>query len=175
MSVLRTGGSSHFIRETATILLEKLRSALPGNIPSDFSLENNDGVVAGLKNFRGKYLLISFARSDNEESLMEFGILNKFYKTYMKDLEVITILTDRDYQSALHKMEKNGFKWICLNGSSIDLLEYQYDIRMYPTFLILDRQSRIIADPAPVPSEKLETLISKIIEEEKRGSDLKNR
>jgi hypothetical protein len=106
---------------------------------------------------------------------MEFGIMNKWYKEFLNDLEIVTILMDRDYKSGLKRMEDNGFKWEFLNGSSSDFLEYQYDIRMYPTFLVLDRESRTISDPAPYPSENLESLIRKTMQVEKSSSGTKNR
>lgn len=175
ISSLESDGSSHFIKEIASILLEKLQSALPGSIPADFSLLNREGRQVSLKDFRGRYLIMSFTRSDNPTTAMEFGIMNTWYKKYLNDLEIVTILTDRDFKYALNRMESNGFKWILLNGSSSGFLEYQYNIRTYPTFLFLDRESRIISDPAPFPSENLEPLIRKIIQEEKSRSDSKNR
>jgi peroxiredoxin len=175
ISDLSSDGSSHFIQETASVLLEKLLSALPGSVPPDFSLLNSVGRHVSLTDFRGKYLIMSFTRSDNPTAIMEFGILNRWYKEFMNDLEIVTILTDRDYKSAVDKMESNSFKWMFLDGSSSDILEYQYDIKMYPTFLILDRESRIIKDPAPFPSENLGPLIRKILLEEKNRSDTKNR
>jgi len=175
LSALMSDGSSLFIKEIASILLERLQVTLPGNVPPDFSLLNSEGRKISLKDFKGKYLIMTFTRSDNPEAVLEFGILNIWYKKYVNDLEIVTILTDRDYKSALNKMESNGFKWSFLNGSSSDFLEYQYDIRMYPSFLVLDRESRIITDPAPFPSENLESLIRKIIQEEKSRSGSQNR
>jgi hypothetical protein len=175
ISALSSGGSSLYIKELASVLVEKLQSELPGSVPADFSLLNSEDRQVSLKDFKGKYLIMSFTRSDNRTAVMEFGVLNKWFKEYQNDLEIVTILTDRDYKSGLNKMEGNGFKWVFLNGSSSDFLEYQYDIRMYPTFLVLDRESRIISDPAPYPSENLESLIRKTMQMEKSGSDTKNR
>lgn len=173
-SALKSEGASPFIKGIASTLLEKIKSGLPGSVLPDFSLDNSSGGKVSLKDFIGKYLIISFARSDNTATLMEFGLLKMWYKKYLNDLNIVTILMDNDYRSALKRMEKNAFSWYFLDGSSSDFLEYRYDIRMYPTFLLLDRESRIIADPALFPSENLESLIRKIIEEEKDRSDSKN-
>ena len=175
VSSLGSDGTSPFIKDIATILLAKLQSALPGSIPYDFSLSDREGKQVSLNDFRGKYLIISFARSDNPTAGMEFGILNTWYRKYFNDLDVVTILTDKDFKAALNKMGNNGIRWTLLDGSFSEILEYQYDIRTYPTFIFLDRESRIVSDPAPMPSENLEPLISKTIEEEKRRSDSKNR
>jgi len=174
ISSLKSDGFSPFIKEIASQLLEKIVSTLPGTIPPDFSLLNDNGRKVSLKDFKGRYLIMSFTRSDNPATVMEFGLLNMWYKKYQADLEVITILTDHDYKSAMKKMENNGFKWTFLDGSSSDFLEYQYDIKMYPTFLVLDRENRIIADPASFPSEYLESWIRKLIREEKERSDPKD-
>jgi hypothetical protein len=175
ISDIRSDGSSFFIKKVASIILEKLQSGLPGKIPPDFSLLNSEGRQVSLKDFGGKYLIISFTRADNPATAIEFSIMNLWYKKYMNDMEIVTILTDKDFEYALSEMKSNDFQWIFLNGSSSEFLEYQYDVRMYPTFLVLDRENRIVADPAPFPSENLEPLIRKIIQEDKNRSDSKNR
>ena len=45
-------------------MLEKINLS-PGNFPPDFALSNSDGKLMSLKDFKGKYLLLGFVRSDN--------------------------------------------------------------------------------------------------------------
>ena len=80
---------------------------------------------------------------------MEFGIINMWHKKYMNDLQIVTILTDKDFKSALNKMKNNGLTGSFSMVLPADHLEYLYDIKMYPSFLLLDREGKIIARSVP--------------------------
>jgi hypothetical protein len=175
VSEVKSQGESGFIRNIASAMLDKINSSFPGNIPSDISLQNNNGKLMSLKDFRGKYLLLGFARSDNMASITELGIINMWLNKYVRDFQTVTILTDKDFKSAAESVKKHGFNWIFLDGSKSDNLEYTYDLKMYPSFLLLDRDGRIIADPCPYPSEDLELTIRKIIQADTTSSGSKNR
>lgn len=163
MMALKEEGSSAFIRETASGMIEQIPAMLPGRIPPDFSLPGTGGKVFSLKDFKGKYLVLNFARSDNLSVMEEFSILKMWQNKYPNELTIVTILGDRDYRSALSKMKKYGFGWDFLDGSDAGILEYQYNIKMYPSFILLDTEGKIVANPAPYPSENLEWLVAKKI------------
>jgi uncharacterized protein YeeX (DUF496 family) len=175
ISLMRSAGETDFIKNTASTLIDKINSFLPGNFPPGFSLLNISGRPMSLKDFRGKYLLLGFARSDNSTSLMELGIINMWYKKYVDNVQVVIILTDKDFKTASRMLGNRGFNWLFLNGSNQELLEFNYDIQMYPSFLLLDREGKIIADPCPYPSEDLELTINKIVREDSARSGSENR
>jgi hypothetical protein len=163
ISVMKSQASSAFMQDVASEVLEKMNSSLPGSIPTDFSLLNSEGKQMSLKDFRGKYLLLCFARSDNQASVMEMGIINMWQKKYVNDLTVVTILADKDFKTSSAILKNRGFNWTFLDGSKKEMIEYIYEIKMYPSFILLDREGKIIADPSPYPSENLEAAISKIV------------
>jgi peroxiredoxin len=175
ISLMKSQGETLFIKDVASILLGKINSTLHGNLFAGFSLLNSDGKLISLPDFRGKYLLLGFARSDSPVSQSELGIINMWYKKYIKDLQVVTILTDKQFKTASELMIKRGFNWICLDGSDKDNIEFKYDLKMYPTFILLDREGKIIASPSSYPSEDLEFVINKIIQAEQAGSATENR
>jgi hypothetical protein len=72
-------------------------------------------------------------------------------------------------------MKNSGFNWVFLDGSQADSLEYLYDIKMYPVFIFLDREGKIIASPAPFPSENLELMVSKLLQKDVNRSGPENR
>jgi hypothetical protein len=163
------------MKELATIVLTGMLSSLPGNTPPEFSLSDSDGKMITLKDFRGSYVILYFAKSDDRSSLMESGVLNMWQKKYINDLQVITVLTDKDFKAAITKMKNSGFNWVFLDGSQADSLEYLYDIKMYPVFIFLDREGKIIASPAPFPSENLELMVSKLLQKDVNRSGPENR
>jgi len=54
-------------------------------------------------------------------------------------------------------------------------LEFKYDLKMYPSFLLLDREGKMIANPCPYPSEDLEGTINKILLSDPIRSGSENR
>jgi hypothetical protein len=163
ISLVRSQGESGFVKNIASVILDKINSALAGNFLPDFFLSDNAGKFISIKDFRGKYVLLGFARSDNPPSMMELGIINMWQKKYLKDIQVVTVLADNNFISGSAKMKNSGFNWIFLDGSDRDNLEFIYDIKMYPSFIMLDREGKIIADPCSYPSEELELKISKML------------
>ena len=106
---------------------------------------------------------------------MELGIINMWRNRYINDVQIATVLTDKDFKSALTKFKNLGFNWILLDGSKRDNLEFNYDLKMYPSFLFLDREGKIIANPCPYPSENLELTINKILLADQSRSGTENR
>ena len=163
LSLMRSQSETDSIRNTASIQLEKINSTLTGNSLPDFSLADSDGKMKTLKDFKGRFLLLSFARSDDPPSLTELSVVSMWQNKYAKDLQIVTVLSDDNFISGTAGMRKNGFNWTFLNGSDRDNLEYTYDIKIYPTFILLDRDNRIISDPCVYPSEELEIKLTSII------------
>jgi hypothetical protein len=175
ISLMKSQGESGFIRNTASAILSGINSALPGNWPPGLTLEDTNGKMISLKDLLGKYVILSFARADNMASITELGIINMWQKKYSKDLNVVTVLTDNNFKTASELLRKRGFNWLLLDGSERDNIEFSYNLKMYPSFLLLDREGKIVADPCPFPSEDLELTINKIINAEKSGSRPENR
>lgn len=162
ISSIGSEGSSKFLRELAITIMERLSVLSVSTSPPDLNLSDMGGKQYDLNDFSGKYLLISFARSDNSFSIAEYGILNTWLGKYKEKLQMVTILRDSDFKKAVSRMKGYGFSWIMLDGSSADLLEYLYDVKLYPSFLLVDPSGMIMIRYCPFPSETLEALIGKI-------------
>jgi hypothetical protein len=175
ISEMEKDASSSYLKDLASIVISRMEAFLPGNFPPDFLLRNSEGKQVSIKDFRGKYIIMNFARSDNYSSVTEFGIINRWQKKYGKYLQLVTILSDPDFKSGIEKMNAHGFSWIFLDGSSDDFLEYQYEVKVYPSFLLLDREGKIIADPCPYPSEDLESTIVNVLQRDKIYSGSEDR
>jgi len=156
ISSMKADGSTEYIKDLAAIISERIFTLCQGYPAPEFKLMDSEGNDRTLAGFGGKYLLLSFARSDNASVMAEFGILNTWYKKYSSNLQVITILTDSDFAKGVARMKNAGFEWMLLNGYMQDLVEYNYNVRMYPAFIIIDPEGKTVSPGAPFPSENLE-------------------
>jgi hypothetical protein len=162
LSYLSSGGSSAYLKELAIKIKERLLMLSVSANPPDIKLPDINGKQYSLNDFSGKFLLISFACSDNSFSIAEYGILNTWLSKYKEKLQMVTILRDSDFKKAFSRMSDYGFSWIMLDGSSADMLEYMYDVKLHPSFLLVDPAGLIVMRNCPFPSENLEALIGKI-------------
>jgi hypothetical protein len=168
-----TATSSYpYIRTISAIVSEKVGRFLPGSEFPSFKLINTGGDTVSSDDFKGKYILLSFARSNSYTSLMEFSIIKMWQNKYEKDLKLLTILTDNDFEKGVTKLRKAGYIWELLNGSDIEPLLLFYEIKILPTFILLDREGRVIMAPCLLPSEELELMIFNKIQGERNGSGL---
>lgn len=162
LSTLMTLGSSEFIRNTSSSVLERIQLLREGSPVPGFSLYDKAGEKFSPESFKGKYLIISFARSDNMFTVTEYGMLVSWYQRYSDKLQVVTILRDPDFRKAAARMAGYGFSWVMLDGSSSDILEYEYDVPVYPSFILIDPEGKIKSGNCPFPSEGLESLVRRI-------------
>jgi hypothetical protein len=167
LNELTSSGSSPYIRDLAKMISGSLTSLNPGTVPPELKLMNELGKLISPADFKGKYVLLSFACSDNAFAVAEYGILKTWISKYRDNLIVVTVLRDRDFASGVKRLRNLGFNWIFLNGYDSDITEYQYGVTMYPSFTLLGRDGKILLEPTPFPSENLDGVISKKLEEEK--------
>lgn len=160
ISSVSSGGYSEYISDLAEVISERIITLSQGYPAPGFTLRDSGGNEKTLANFGGKYLLLSFARSDNPSVMAEFGILNTWYKKYSANLQVVTVLTDSDFASGVARMKGAGFDWTMLNGSKQDMVEYNYNIKMYPAFIIVGPDGKTVSPSSPFPSENLERALA---------------
>ncbi len=166
--------SSQYNKDLAAKVYARLTSLEKGRVPPPVSLRDDTGALFSLNNLRGKFILVSFGRSDNAFTLSEYGILSTWAGKYKDQLKVVTILRDDDFRSGTARMSSMGFKWLMLDGSSADLQEYLYEVVIYPSFILIDRQGHILMRNCPFPSENLDQRMSEIIENEVKSSAPQN-
>jgi hypothetical protein len=167
LNELNNSGSSAYIRDLAKMISGSLTALNTGNKPPDLKMKDEQGKWMTLTDLKGKYVLLSFALSDNAFSVSEYGILKTWISKYKDNLFVVTVLRDKDFASGVKRLHNLGFNWIFLNGSDSDIAEYQYGVTMYPSFILIGRDGKILLEPSPFPSENLDAVLGKKIAEEK--------
>lgn len=155
--------TSDYIRNLSVHVLERILLSKPGNLPSPFTLKDHNGDTRSIQDFAGRYVLLNFTTAGNRMTISEFEIIKAWDGRFDNNLVVVTILSGENFASGLEKMRGNGYNWIFLDGSRSDDIEYNYGIKMYPAFILLDREGRIVSNPCPYPSENFEDIITRLI------------
>lgn len=128
-------------------LIAKKEAVQVGKIAPDFTLPDPDGKPVSLKDFRGKYVLVSFWAGWCPDCRRENPFIVEAYKKYKnKNFTVLGVSIDRNRETWLNTVEKQGLTWTQVS----DLKYWQsdvvnlYAIRWVPTGILLDPDGRIL-------------------------------
>jgi peroxiredoxin len=128
-------------------LIAKKEAVQVGKIAPDFTLPDPDGKPISLKDFRGKYVLVSFWAGWCPDCRRENPFIVEAYNKYKnKNFTVLGVSIDRNRETWLNTVEKQGLTWTQVS----DLKYWQsdvvnlYAIRWVPTGILLDPDGRIL-------------------------------
>jgi hypothetical protein len=135
---------------------EKVIRLLTGFDPPGFTLADREGNMRDLSDFRGSYVYLNFCTATSYSCLSEFEILKHLRGRHDGYLKIVTVLIDKDHQSMLNFLNKNDYDWDFLFYGNQPSVLKDYDIRMYPSYYLIDRDGTLLMSPAPSPAENFE-------------------
>jgi len=165
---LRIGGKSDYIRNLATLLKQHATALSQGTFPPPFFLPDTSGKKISADEFRGRYLLLVFIKETDYASLGELALLKSWSDNFKDDVSVVAIITGKNFREISSYFIKRKYNWIFLDGTDNPFIADLYDLRIYPSFILLDREGRIAVRYCPLPSENLEGFLKSILDKEKR-------
>lgn len=118
-----------------------------------FELKNKNNETFTLSNFSEKYVYLNFWASWSIPSLKEMKIIEILHEKYKSKIEFISICTDNDKSKMIAFLKENPtMNWTFLHiGDSRSLLQ-EYEVRTFPTYVLIGKKGEIIRFPAPRPS-----------------------
>lgn len=163
INTLAESGQSKEIRIIANDILTVYRKLTPGSPAPEFTLKDTDGNVKSLEDYRGSYLLINFWKNDCNACEVQMKYLNDILKRFPNKLKVISISSSPHMGFDKSMKLKYHFPWEFFNfDNQYDLLS-KYEIKFYPTFVLISPEGKIIKYPAPFPDENLGNYLEKVI------------
>ena len=142
---------------------DKVTKLVTGFEPPGFELPNRDGVVMSLSDFRGYYVYLNFCTSVSYGCLSEYRVLSNMKNNHGDYLKIVTVFIDESYESMLRFLDKNDYDWEFLYYGSHPSVLKEYDVRMFPTYYLIDRDGKLLLSPAPSPAENFESYLLRIM------------
>ncbi|MDR2847884.1 MAG: TlpA family protein disulfide reductase [Bacteroidales bacterium] len=131
----------------------KITKLLRGYAPPAFSLYNQDSTLVSLSNYKGKYVYLLFCTTQNYVCLSQYEMLKDLYKAQHKWLRIVVISADDNFANMRDFRRKSGYLWEYLHfGNQPDVMQ-DYDIRMFPTYFLINPEGKLLASPAPEAGE----------------------
>ncbi|MBS0011533.1 MAG: hypothetical protein KFF49_08995 [Bacteroidales bacterium] len=154
--------ADEYNRQLAAIITDKINRLKPGTIPPAFRLMNNRGNIFTLDSLRGKLSILGFGTAELPGTRTELELIKSWAGDYRDEIRLVMIMLDEDFKASMDRVANNNeHAFIFLDGSASDRLLTDYDIRYLPVFYLLDRETKLIRSPAPLPSENLRSLVIK--------------
>jgi peroxiredoxin len=140
----------------AVNIKEKYSRLLPGTPAPKFNLKDAAGNLRTNEEFAGKYIYLNFTTTWNYENQKEFDLMEAATQKYKDSLVVVTIICDSDFEGMTDYIGKTKTNWPVLHfGNNKELLK-NYDIQVFPTYYVIDKNGKIFLNPAKPPSEDFE-------------------
>jgi len=142
-------------QKIAANVIEKLtiKKLAKGNKAPDFELLTNSNKKIALADFSGKYVYINFWATWSIPSQKEMKIMEVLHKKYNSKIEFVSICTDNDKSKMTTFLKENPtMKWTFLHIGESRILLQEYEVRTFPTYILIGKEGEIIKFPAPRPS-----------------------
>jgi thiol-disulfide isomerase/thioredoxin len=143
-------------REIAGNLKKSLTQLQQGTYAPAFNLPDLDMDTLNLSDFSGKPLYLSFFTTWSYACLAEFELMDSLYQRYGDRIHFVTISLDKTKSVVDRLRKEKNYNWIFLfNGSGYDII-HDYNVKTFPSFVLIDAEGKIVDYPAYKPSEVIE-------------------
>lgn len=152
-------------RMIAKNIISELTKLEVGFESPQFTLPNLSGDTLYLTDFLGKPIYLGFFTTSSYACLAEFKLFDTLFQTYGEKINFISISLDANPEVIKQFKDEKGYDWTFLyNGTQYNLL-HDYNIKTYPTFVLIDKMGKIAEYPAYKPSEVIEGSFKKLLTE----------
>lgn len=128
-----------------------------------FELYDRDSNLVNLDTFSSHYVYLSFCNSFSYHCIMEFELLKDLLSRHRDHLVIITILVDDSFDAMRDLLQTNKYDWTFVHFSNEPEVLDNYDIRAYPAYYLIGPDGKLIASPAPSPSEGFESYFLRVL------------
>jgi len=129
----------------------------PGRTAPDFLLTDQNGENLSLQDFRGKFVYLSFSSFACYNCLAHYPLLRELQNKYQENLTLLTISIDNSYEEMKSGLKTKGYPWHFLFYGKQEKLLIDYDVKVFPSYVLIDPKGNLINSFAPSPVEGFET------------------
>jgi hypothetical protein len=86
-----------------------------------------------------------------------------FQLSYQKNLALVVVIEDEDFEKNAELLKADGFEWTILRGTTRREIYESFNVRILPTYFLIDPQGRMAGSQAPWPDENFEMQFANIL------------
>jgi peroxiredoxin len=145
---------------------QKAKYLSTGTQAPNFTLSKNDKNEKSLDDYNGKYIYLNFCNTNSRECREDFEMLKLLDKKF-KNLEIISISTDKNFAETQEFFKTMKYSWTLLDFNSDKQILEKYKVEVFPTYCLIDENKNIMMYPAYSPRENIELYLNKIYDKNK--------
>jgi hypothetical protein len=150
---IRSSSSGKINRTIAGNVLEKITNLLLNFPAPEFELPDRNNKPHSLGNFGGKFVYLSFINPRSYTSLQELEVLKKLHARNFEMLEIITICACNKMEEMQKLVKEKSYNWKFLYfAGNLDLIK-NYNVKVYPTYYLINPEGKLAMLPAFPPTE----------------------
>jgi len=138
-----------------------------GSEAAPFQLKDQTKKLLSLSDFEGKPIYINFWANWSIPSQKEMKIMQILHKKYKNKIHFISICADNDFNKMVTFLSKNkNYNWTFLHiGNEASVLS-DYNVATFPTYILLNKNLKVIKAPAGRPGGTAERATEDNIEKD---------
>ncbi|MCD6200605.1 MAG: TlpA family protein disulfide reductase [Bacteroidales bacterium] len=151
------------IKQMAMDIKRKFTWLQAGTRAPDFILPDLEGQKISLTGMQGKYVYLNFSSRLSYSSLREFPLLVKLQERYGNQLQIVTVALEDHPEILKSFVREKGYGWTFLICGDTCNLPGKYNVRVYPTYYLIDPEGKLVLSPAPAPTEDFESRFRRLL------------
>ena len=158
-------------REISKNIKIVLNRFVAGQTVPDFTLSNLNGEKKSLSSYQGKKVYLMFVTPNCQTCEADIRVLKAAQSTIKNQITLLTVFTGFNQDEAVEWVKKQKADWDFLwFNDDFDLLN-EYQVKTFPRYLIIDKDSNLFQYFPPSPRENLITYLSIIEKQEKAKAE----
>ena len=137
----------------ATNIYKKVTNLRVGYLSPDFQLPNVNRQLKSLAQFRNKFVYLNFINPKSYTTMQELEVLKTMHEKKYELFEIVSICVCDNIEEMKSLVEKNEYKWTFLFYAGNNKLLKNYNVKVYPTYYLINPESKLSMSPAFPPSE----------------------
>lgn len=115
-----------------------------------------------LANYKGKYLYLNFCNTESYPCLQDFKEIAKLKRQFGEHIEFLSIACDWDTSKFIDFTSKKTLDWPIIHIGNQQHLLSEYNVKAFPTYILINPEGKIIKAPAQGPKENIQLEFIKI-------------
>jgi hypothetical protein len=121
-----------------------------------FALYDSDSVLRKSEQYLSNYVYLNFCTIKSFACQKDFTVMKTIHDKHKEKIKIISIAVDNDFEATKRYFQQKGYGWILLDGSSCPGLLEAYNVSVFPTYFVIDKEGKFGMVPSPKPSENFE-------------------
>ncbi len=148
-------------REIAANYIVKLQKLKYGSKAPVFELADQNEKIFKLDDFNGEFILLAFLEGDCKICISHISLLDELRQMFKGELHIVSLVSGGSQSSVSQFMYERDYDWpvLTIDNNNILLLE-DYDVKVFPTYILLNPDGSIAMATTPMPDENLAAYIN---------------